>query len=698
MAANKNNLKLKPSENFWRESNAGRLRKLAEEIIKNYGDVAKKVLIVDLIISYLLTGIVRDWFKGIIDSAYERSFVNIFILGIHPLIILPFVLIALLVFFIAARMYNPNTYNEDIGAYQSDTGEAGTSTRIKDGNEKEEFFNCSQGIKLKGDYIGEDLEHPGVLLSVKRKGGLNDNMLIISAPGGGKTRTMLIPDILQAIRRGHSIITTDVKADVAGKIMLLAKAHGYKTKFLNFDPDSIQHSDCVNFFGAMTGSDTACESYVQTIMANLGSGDDKGIWPLQEANLLAFAMLFIKNSADKEHSLHEVAQYLIDHTVDDIKKDIDTLKKKGDSKFTVCLAHGSAWATSDNMAKDSLGGLKVQLVKLMDRAVGKVTSGNLDDNDIKDFELPGLEKCIYFINVSPTKDSLQYLSALYFDIQINELMALGERLGGKLKVPVDIYADEFANIGKLNAWDKKLNTFRSFGIAACMVIQGIDQLEDKYGEAASESIINACSKQILINTNSKKTAQMFVDRSGTGTYVSIDENGVQRKMKRETYTLGEVFQINKHGHALIAVSGANVIETKLVDYSRNPMAVKEITPINALHYTPAWVKNLDPAEYKLYDINPDDFDNLDPENPLKYPKVKLWLPNILENDNYELLPYKPYSMEEPDDGLEIIEKELEEKHAGKINRQKYKTAKKIKLPIEDDNSKGILKHPEPPEK
>ena len=428
----------------------------------------------------------------------------------------------------------------------------------------------------------------------------------------------------------------------------------------------------------MTGSDTACESYVQTIMANLGSGDDRSIWPLQEANLLAFAMLFIKNSADMEHSLHAVAQYLIDHTVDDIKKDVEDLKKKGDSKFTVCLAHGSAWATSDNMAKDSLGGLKVQLVKLMDRAVGKVTSGNLDDDDVKDFELPGLEKCIYFINVSPTKDSLQYLSALYFDIQINELMSLGERLGGKLNVPVDIYADEFANIGKLNAWDKKLNTFRSFGISACMVVQGIEQLEDKYGEFAATSIINACSKQILINTNTEKTAQMFVNRSGTGTYVSIDDEGNQHKMKRETYTLGEVFQINKHGHALIATSGANLIETKLVDYSRNPMAVKEITPINALHYTPDWIKKLEPEEYRLYDINPDDFDDLDPENPLKYPKVRLWLPNINKDDNYDLLPYVPYSMEEPDDGMELIEKELKRKHGKKTEGEYAALSKRAK--------------------
>ena len=118
MAANKNNLKIKPSKDFWRDSDVGRQRKLWEEIKKNYGNVIRTVAIVDFIVSYLIVGIIRDWSNGLFDETYQRNILNIFVLGLHPAILIPFLIIAFIAFYIAGKIYNPNTYNEEIGAYQ----------------------------------------------------------------------------------------------------------------------------------------------------------------------------------------------------------------------------------------------------------------------------------------------------------------------------------------------------------------------------------------------------------------------------------------------------------------------------------------------------------------------------------------------------------------------------------------------------
>lgn len=660
------NYKLKPDKDVFKDSELGRSKQFWDNVSKLYGKWIKIGMVLLLLFSYLIVGSVRDQFAALRDSFYHKGFGNVLVLGFHPATLIIFFIFFMIISYLAGKFYNPDHYNEELGVVQADTGEAGTATRLHDSDEKSNTFFSSNGTERKENFLGEDMEHEGIMLSLKPLSGFNGNLLAVGAPGSGKSRCLIIPWIMQTIRRGESAILTDTKADLYGKCKLMAEAHGYTVKFINFDAESISHSDRIDFFLAMSRSDTACEGYAKTIVKNLGSGDEKGFWPLAEQNLLQFVMLYIRHSDDigYEKSLYGIAQYIIDKTVPDIVADINNL---GDPKerpeLALCISHGKSWAnSSDKVKDDSKGGLSTQFTKLMDSTIHKVTTGESAEYGDLDTEAgdgeagfrdPGRKPCLYFVNCSAKSDALQYLSALYFDVQIAELMNLAAECGGELPVHVTLLMDEFANVGIIPEWDKKIAVLRSNGIDAIMMVQNIEQLEKNYPDGAANTIMNACTTQILLTTNAGETAKVFHDRAGSMTIVSdsTGSDGQVKKSKtsRDIYTLDEIYRLPAD-RLLVSVSGTNPIEVKRVDYSRYPMA-KELTPINALRYAPKWVRDMDPSMYPIYGITEDMYDM----NPV-YPKVNLWFPHK-DGSGYKLLPAKPFMRDTPKPGMELIEEQ-----------------------------------------
>ena len=99
---------------------------------------------------------------------------------------------------------------------------------------------------------------------------------------------------------------------------------------------------------------------------------------------------------------------------------------------------------------------------------------------------------------------------------IQQLYDYADQNGGALKVPTYFILDEFANIGKIPDFDKKISTSRSRKLSFSVILQNLDQLEAVY-EKSYETIIGNCDTHVFLGSNSYKTVEYFSKALGEKT-------------------------------------------------------------------------------------------------------------------------------------------------------------------------------------
>ena len=109
---------------------------------------------------------------------------------------------------------------------------------------------------------------------------------------------------------------------------------------------------------------------------------------------------------------------------------------------------------------------------------------------------------------------------------IQQLYNYADLNGGRLQVPVFFILDEFANIGRIPDFDKKISTSRSRGIQFSVILQNLDQLEAVY-EKSYETIMGNCDTHVFLGSNSYKTVEYFSKALGEKT-ISRENKGTNK--------------------------------------------------------------------------------------------------------------------------------------------------------------------------
>jgi type IV secretion system protein VirD4 len=110
--------------------------------------------------------------------------------------------------------------------------------------------------------------------------------------------------------------------------------------------------------------------------------------------------------------------------------------------------------------------------------------------DELDLDTIGDKKTAFFIIISDTDNSLNFLAAMCFTQLFNLLCEKADNFfGGRLPVHVRCLIDECANIGQIPNLEKLMATIRSREISACLVLQAQSQLKAIY-KGAKRSTAN----------------------------------------------------------------------------------------------------------------------------------------------------------------------------------------------------------------
>ena len=175
----------------------------------------------------------------------------------------------------------------------------------------------------------------------------------------------------------------------------------------------------------------------------------------------------------------------------------------------------------DKTYSSILSSLQSKLGKFDSHQIAEVTSTNTIN-----FESIGTKKTAVYVISSDTHTAYDFLLTIFFSQMIQHLYDFADKNGGALPEPTYFILDEFANIGKVPDFDKKISTSRSRKISFSVILQNLDQLEAVY-EKSHETIIGNCDTCVFLGSNSQKTVEYFSKQLGEKT-ISRDNWSVNK--------------------------------------------------------------------------------------------------------------------------------------------------------------------------
>ena len=217
-----------------------------------------------------------------------------------------------------------------------------------------------------------------------------------------------------------------------------------------------------------------------------------------------------------------------------------------------------------------LSSLQSKLGKFDSKEIAELTS-----TDTIDFDEIGKRKTAVYVISSDTHTAYDFLLTIFFAQMIQQLYDFADLNGGRLPIQTFFILDEFANIGQVPDFDKKISTSRSRGIQFSVILQNLDQLEAVY-EKSYETIIGNCDTHVFLGSNSQKTVEYFSKALGEKT---VERRNVSVNKDRMNWMQGKQISDQINARALLTPD-----ELRRFDNDYCIIFEKGIRPIKAKKY------------------------------------------------------------------------------------------------------------------
>lgn len=494
----------------------------------------------------------------------------------------------------------------------SPNGTYGTN-RIMGSSERDSFLEKTTVSKTEKNIVYKD-ENDGSVYVLKNTDSIGPHKFVCGSSGSWKTSSQFVPDMMQTIRRGESMICTDPKGELRSKTYLMAKKHNYIVREFNLIQPIL--SDGCDFMGLVENYGDA-RTFTEIIMSNT-SGDamhNEDFWAKGERAAICFGILYVKEAGEYtgKRSFGNVFHFL-KLPLEELDAKADALPEGSDAKNQWKIFQ----TTPDNSKGGIMTGVATRLQILNDQAIDNITS-----RDEIDITLPGRRPCIYYVLMSDQESTNNVIASIFFSFLFIKLVKTADqRLNQMLPVAVNFLLDEMPNIGRIPDFPKKLSTIRSRNMKCTICTQDIGQLKDMYPGNLWANIVSNCDTQVNLGCNDPEvTAKFWENAYGTMTIiVETERTTVNRfrpvtvnsmKMqntgegKREVFTVGEICGMENR-FALIRFRCHNVIMGLKFSYFEHPM-YEEIEEENYFTHRPLWwgsvaeeAKAGNPDEYRWF--------------------------------------------------------------------------------------------------
>ena len=434
--------------------------------------------------------------------------------------------------------------------------------------------------------------------------------------GSGKSASYSIPNAHQCL---GSYVFTDPKGELYDTTAGYLKEHGYDIKVLNLVRP--QYSDGYNPLMHIS-SELDVDVIANTIVKGqkTDSGSDPYWDDMAEMLLKALIYYLIATRPEEEQNLASCAELVRAANKNGGSNLLSDLMSQLPYDHPARMYYKSIEIAPEKTYGSILSSLQSKLGKFDSKEIAELTS-----TDTINFEEIGSKKTAVYVISSDTHTAYDFLLTIFFSQMIQQLYDYADQNGGRLKERTYFILDEFANIGKIPDFDKKISTSRSRGISFSVILQNIDQLEAVY-EKSYETIMGNCDTHVFLGSNSFKTVEYFSKQLGEKT---IDRDNISINKDKQNHRTGKSLSDQIMARALMTPD-----ELRRLDNNLCIIFEKGLKPVKAKKFY--YFKHPMDKEMQRYAISHNDIGEIDRGTWRKYN------------------PYNPYVEEDEEEKIENL--------------------------------------------
>lgn len=332
------------------------------------------------------------------------------------------------------------------------------------------------------------------------------------------------------------------------------------------------------------------------IHKNMINGGDE-FWPRAEENLLkAFEFKFLENISD-QNTLTNVYKNIANGDI----TEIDRIFKSVPEDSPARMSYNIFASGSDTIKASVITGLGTRLQAFQNEDLQKLTS----TSDI-DLTLPGKQPCIYYVITSDMNSSFDFLASLFYTFLFIKLVRYADsRADGKCENEVFCFLDEFANIGQIPDFNKKISTVRSRRYSFnTYTTKYPDNLEIVILMIYLKKLYGNCDTRIDMGITDVLTADYFCRLLGVSTVETvslkksnsiegdIEEYGQKSLsvLQRNLLNIDEILRLPAI-KLILHIKGNKPLLLDKIIYKEHPL-YKKLKDSPICEYNPKWVKNI----------------------------------------------------------------------------------------------------------
>lgn len=457
---------------------------------------------------------------------------------------------------------------------------------------------------------GENLPtQEGIILGSERHGkkitaivDVSDNhTMFVAAPGGGKTTSLLYPNLEYAAACGMSFFVTDTKGTIAQEYVPILK-NFYHMQTYVIDMRNPANSDSYNLLAltnkyidrykvsgnlADKGKAEAYAKTVGTSVVNLNdstkqAGSNKFFYIAAEG--VVSAITYLVSELCEPQQRHIISVFKICRQI--IEIDPETLGQKGVMPQTY-LSELYAMLPENHIAKDLLsaaataGELKTiasiistavsQMLAFIDSEMEQLLCFD-DGVNIEQFVNSKTAIIFIFDEASNTKN---IIANLLIRQSYNELLKASEKYSdNKLPHRIEYFLDEFGTYTAIDGVQQFFSAGRSRGIMTNPFLQALSQLDEKYGRETAKNIRANCQNVMFgFQSPLSDDAKIFSEALGTQTVKSGSvskrygssntQSSTTIQMIKKPLMTPEQIRNMKKGEWILTKTGMNPAKVKL---------------------------------------------------------------------------------------------------------------------------------------
>ena len=345
--------------------------------------------------------------------------------------------------------------------------------------------------------------------------------------GSGKSASYSIPNAFQML---GSYVFTDPKGELYDKTAGYLKKNGYDIKVLNLvNPANSDGYNPLLHIRSEIDVDVIANTIVKGQKTE--SGSDPYWDDMAEMLLKALIYYLMATRPEEEQNLASCSELVRAANANGGSNLLTDLMNQLPYDHPARMNYKSIEIAPEKTYGSILGSLQSKLGKFDSKEIAEVTS-----TDTIDFDEIGSRKTAVYVISSDTHKAYDFLLTIFFSQMIQQLYDFADKNGGRLRMPTYFILDEFANIGQIPDFDKKISTSRSRGISFSVILQNLDQLEAVY-EKSYETIMGNCDTHVFLGSNSYKTVEYFSKALG------------EKTITRESLSVNRDKQFHRQGYS-----------------------------------------------------------------------------------------------------------------------------------------------------